>query len=285
MPIVNYVREHERFIEYAADEHLSTSEHVVWYALMHIMNQRAQGNVWPDEFIRISNDRLLSLCPIGFDTMAAARNSLKQRKLIDYLPGKKNKESPAYRMFYFFPQYIAPSSELDGECYPKKTDNIGGNVGGNIGSNTGGKIGDININYTDNGIHIPKSTEEDNPTTEDDARAGTDLLYPKRKRTLSPREEMAFDVLWAWLDGSPNVRRMFGEGGMAIIKAMTESDRYPLELVSYAVEKTVERDTKYQIPLGNPIGYTQKLLQDWESRGFHSRADVQEAKDDWGHYA
>ena len=53
MPIVNYVREHIRFMEYASDEGLSSSERLLWYALMHVMNQRAQGKVWPDEFIRI----------------------------------------------------------------------------------------------------------------------------------------------------------------------------------------------------------------------------------------
>lgn len=114
MPIVNYVREHIRFMEYASDEHLSSSERLVWYALMHIMNQRAQGNIWPDEFIRISNDRLLSFCPMKMDTMAAARNRLKQRGLIDFLNGEKNKKSPAYRMIYFYPQYVGSSSVSEG---------------------------------------------------------------------------------------------------------------------------------------------------------------------------
>ena len=114
MPIVNYVREHIRFMEYATDEHLSSSERLVWYALMHIMNQRAQGNIWPDEFIRISNDRLLSFCPMKMDTMAAARNRLKQRGLIDFLNGEKNKKSPAYRMIYFYPQYVGSSSDSEG---------------------------------------------------------------------------------------------------------------------------------------------------------------------------
>ena len=104
MPIVNYVREHIRFMEYATDEHIPASERLLWYALMHIMNQRAQGNVWPDEFIRISNDRLLSYCPMKFDTMASARNGLKQRGLIEFTKGEKNKLSPAYRMIYFYPQ-------------------------------------------------------------------------------------------------------------------------------------------------------------------------------------
>ena len=153
MPIVNYVREHIRFMEYATDEHLSASERLLWYALMHIMNQRAQGNVWPDEFIRISNDRLLSYCPMKFDTMASARNGLKQRGLIEFTKGEKNKLSPAYRMIYFYPQYVAPNVENDGESYPENSDNIGGNmgynIGGSMGYNHGGNMGDISINNTD----------------------------------------------------------------------------------------------------------------------------------------
>ena len=125
MAIVNYIREHTRFIEYASDEKLSSGERLLWYALMHIFNQRAQGSVWPDEFIRISNERLLSLCPMKFDTMAEARNRLKQRGLIDYMNGEKNKRSPAYRMVYFCPVY----SEI--------SDNPGGNTGYNPGGNTG----------------------------------------------------------------------------------------------------------------------------------------------------
>ena len=152
MPIVNYVREHTRFMEYATDEHLTASERLLWYALMHIMNQRAQGNVWPEEFIRVSNDRLLSYCPMKFDTMANARNGLIQRGLIEYTKGEKNKLSPAYRMHYFYPQYIAPETEKDAGCYPEKSYNMGGNMGGNtvgnMGDNTVGNMGDISINYT-----------------------------------------------------------------------------------------------------------------------------------------
>ena len=137
MPIVNYVREHIRFIEYASDEHVTGSERLVWYALMHIMNQRAQGNVWPDEFIRVSNERLLSLCPMKFDTMAAARNKLKQRGLIEFQEGARNKKSPSYRMIYFSPMYIESSAEKDGEaCYTKKSYNMGDNMGDNIISRT-----------------------------------------------------------------------------------------------------------------------------------------------------
>jgi len=175
MPVINYIREHTRFIEYASDEHLSASERLVWYALMHIMNQHAQGNVWPGEFIRIANDRLLTYCPMRFDTMAAARNQLKQRGLIEVIPGEKNRKAPAYRMNYFCPVYLEPSEDDCGranaptqhnEGYPKKSDNIGDNMGGNIGGNIGGNVGDINLYYTDNGYGYqtrrkPDDDEED----------------------------------------------------------------------------------------------------------------------------
>ena len=91
MPIVNYVREHMRFIEYASDEGLSSGERLVWYALMHIINGRAQGSIWPEGFIRIANDRLLALCPMQLGAVIMARNSLKQRGLIDFIPGSRNK--------------------------------------------------------------------------------------------------------------------------------------------------------------------------------------------------
>ena len=181
MPIVNYVREHTRFMEYAADEHLSSSERLVWYALMHIFNQRAQGNIWPDEFIRINNDRLLSYCPIKFDTLAAARNKLKQRGLIELIPGEKNKLSPAYRMIYFYPQYAAPETERDGECYPKNSDYMGDKVGGNMGDNIGGKpgdyMGDIYINQKGIRYQNPLDLDEEEQDEEDQlARAREEVV-------------------------------------------------------------------------------------------------------------
>ena len=291
MPIVNYVREHRRFIDYASDEQLTSGERLLWYALMEIMNQRAQGRDWPEGFIRISNERVLALCGIKYDAMAAARNKLKQRGRIDFISGKGSEKgsvkavSPLYRMIYFFPEVIPSETPY----HTEKTDGMGYGQGGGLGDGSqygqGGGLGDINININEN-KHKPEQTEaeEDNPTTEEDALARVKKLYPKRQGPLSPRDESTLMRLRVWLDGSVNVRRMFGEG-MAIIEALLDSDRYPVELVGYAIEKTVERDAKYEIPLGNPIAYTQKLLEDWRSRGVTTIEEIQEAKDDWGHYA
>lgn len=157
---VNYVREHERFIEYAADEKIPANAQLLWYALMHIFNQRAEGSEWPDGFIRINNDRLFMFLPIKWDAMAKARNALKQAGLIDFRNGNRNKSAPEYRLFPF---------------YPLKTDNTGGNTGGNAWGNTGGneegKRGDFNININDNKQGYEEEDEDEEIKDDDDARA------------------------------------------------------------------------------------------------------------------
>lgn len=155
MPYVNYIREHVAFIEYASDNGLSGNERLLWYALMHIMNQRAQGANYPDGFIRIANKRLLSYAPMQFDAMAKARNALQQRGLIEFVHGKRNAELPMYKINYFScpadnPQDTQQSvdnlSPVPAVC-PSKTDNIRGNSMGNMQGkaqgNTSGNMGDI----------------------------------------------------------------------------------------------------------------------------------------------
>ena len=161
---VNYVREHERFIEYAADERVPANVQLLWYALMHIFNQRAEGAEWPDGFIRITNDRLFTYLPIKWDAMAKARNALKQMGRIDFRNGNRNKAAPEYRIIPFYPP-----------CYPFKTDNNGGNTGGNTGGNqwgnTGDNPGDINININNNETK-PKQHYDDDDEDDDVIRAG-----------------------------------------------------------------------------------------------------------------
>ena len=202
MAIVNYVVEHIRFMEYASEEKLKGSVMLLWYALMHQMNQRAQGNMWPEEFVRIDNDRLLSYLPMEYDTFAAARNKLKQIGRIDFIPGERNKTNPAYKMIYFYPNYVRNRTEEDGnginpsplvtpmdgdpkEQYeaccpnipanigyktgfcPENSDNIpckqGGKPGGNMGGNNRGKQGDIYYK-----LKQENKPEPDSPLREDE---------------------------------------------------------------------------------------------------------------------
>ena len=141
MPIFNYVREHRRFIRYASDNKLTSSERLLWYALIEVINEESESNVWTDEFIRISNGRLLMLCdPMGIDTMVRARNGLKQRGLIEFRPGNKNKENPAYRVKLFYPDGYTQNADKN-ECYTQNAYNMGGNIGVNIGGNIRGNMG------------------------------------------------------------------------------------------------------------------------------------------------
>lgn len=165
MPFVNYVKENIAFIEYAADNNLRPNEILVWQALFHIMNQRSNGNYWPDGFIRVKNDRILTYAPIGFDSLSRARNALAQRGLISYKPGKKNAEVPMYELHYLTavnnPQlHDAPvDNSVDNSfypvCYPQFADNMMGNTGDNMRGNTGGNVGGklshqyINLNNTE----------------------------------------------------------------------------------------------------------------------------------------
>lgn len=120
MPIVNYIREHEWFIEYAADEGLTPNDVALYDAILYFVNRKAEGNDWPDDFIRIRNDRLLPFCHMGFDAMARSRNKLKQKGVIDFLNGDRNKEAPAYKIIYRYPEKSFPQDE---GFYPLKTDN------------------------------------------------------------------------------------------------------------------------------------------------------------------
>lgn len=294
MPIVNYVREHMRFIEIAKDEKITASERLLWYALMHIMNLNAKGNVWPDDFIRISNDRLLLYCPLGFDAMAKARNGLKQRGLMDFTPGKKNKLSPAYRMNYFFPESAESNTgktdNIQGNNGGNMRGNMEGNMGGNNRDNVGGNMGDFYINYTSKPIlSVNRNPEEedmnDDNTAEARACEGADRLtgiYPPRNRRLTQDETQVYYWIMDTLSDVESVCEMYGFDGRKIIRRIADSDVYPLDLVAYAIGKTYERNKNYK--LDNAAAYTVKLLNDWREQGFTCREDVQEAKGDVYHY-
>ena len=260
MPIVNYVREHIRFMEYATDEHLTSGERLLWYALMHIMNQRAQGKVWPDEFIRISNDRLLSYCPMKYDTIASARNSLKQRGLIEFQPGEKNKKSPAYRMVYFYPEYIAPESGADNtHCYPNNSEykgvnmgcNIGYNTRGNFGSNFGCNSGDISINDIDR--RLPDVFQRD--YDEED----------KKQEQLYARARAEAETAWKSCFGKTPTPSMVHQ-----LAWRTVDLKFDDGVLSKAIELAASKGAS------SPMEYIYAVLSDWASNKVRSAQDVDE---------
>lgn len=131
MASVNYVRENIAFIEYASDNNVTANERLLWYALLHIFNMRAEGTCWPDGLIPVSNKRLLSFLPYKEDSLFEARNRLAQRGIIKYKAGQKNTQNPMYAMVYF---------SISGASNPILAGNMQGNIPGNVQGNMQGNI-------------------------------------------------------------------------------------------------------------------------------------------------
>lgn len=279
MPIVNYVREHTRFIEYASDERLTGSERLLWYALMHIFNQRAQGRVWPEGFIRISNDRLLTYSAMKFDTLAAARNRLKQRGLIDFLPGKgseKGKEkavNPMYRMNYFFPEDANDHPEIPDGDSPNLGDHPifpdgrgygpGYGRGYGPGDGRGYGRGDITINVNDT-QDKPDGTPVTPEEEEDEEEESSSI--PARERM----QERMGEVIDSW-------RKSYGTspspGVVQLIAGQADRLGFEEGVIGEAVREACENDAK------NPPKYMLALFADWKDFGVKTREDVEQYLD------
>ena len=310
MAIVNYVVEHIRFMEYASEEKLKGSVMLLWYALMHQMNQRAQGNVWPEEFVRIDNDRLLSYLPMEYDTFAAARNKLKQLGRIDYIPGERNKTNPAYKMIYFYPNYVRNRVEEDGNganlspivmpmdgqpadkwengypeksdniggkngCCPKKTDNIGyklgGKPGGNMGGKPGGKQGDIYNKHIQETEKKPKTPYPE----EDDEETARSSSTHAGAREAEPEEDDPIPNRQGRMKAFRDAYiRNFGKQptNREIERILTfcHISKFPDETAMKAMEVAAGQGP------GNPIEYTLSVLIDWTQAHVYQAYQVDE---------
>lgn len=92
---VNYLKELRSFYDYSLYNGVSTGEVALWYTLMAINNRLG----WLDEFA-VNNSILQQLTALSKSGLDYARNGLKQRGLIDYLPGRGNRPGK-YRMISF----------------------------------------------------------------------------------------------------------------------------------------------------------------------------------------
>lgn len=251
MCYVNYVRESMAFMEYASDERISGSERLLWQALFHIMNQRAKGSDWPEGFISIPNARILFYASFGEDTLVAARNKLKQRGLIDFTPGKKNKQAPQYKMNYFSAELSTGNTQnVDG--MPKKPGNIPGNIGGNIPGNTRGNTSDIYVNLYGNPNRSPNAYEDDDEEDEgiSHAREAMGRCVDQAYRQCLGREPVPIER-------------------QQLITAATGCGM-TAELVEQAIGRAALRNAK------SPALYAMELMRDWEYKKIHTVADLAE---------
>ena len=92
---MNYLKEVVAFANYLLYNRLSTGEIALWYALMAANNRLG----WRDDF-DVSGFAMMQTTGLSKSGLAKARNGLKQKGLIDYIPGKGSKPGK-YRMISF----------------------------------------------------------------------------------------------------------------------------------------------------------------------------------------
>ena len=106
---VNFVSEFNLFMRFARNNNLSLRERMLWIGLFYIANDRAIYNdqikdyEWPDDFMLVSHNELNLYCCLDKRGIEAVRNQLRQRGLIDFRPGVKNRSNPAYKINYLSP--------------------------------------------------------------------------------------------------------------------------------------------------------------------------------------
>lgn len=147
MSQVNFVEQFNLIMEYARENCLHGRECMLWIDLFYFANRAATYNAeaqtyeWPDDFFTVSNSELNSFGQFDKRAIEALRNSLKQRGLIDFIKGEKNKRNPAYRFFYL--------SRVGYKIVPNNTPNITpNNVPNHVPNNTPNNVPNREANHT-----------------------------------------------------------------------------------------------------------------------------------------
>ena len=106
MSNVNFASEFRLMMRYAKDNSLSSRQRMLWIALFYIANDRAVYDeatgkyAWPDDYFFASNSEVGLYSGMDKRAIETTRNQLAQMKLIQIIPGEKNRRNPAYRLRY-----------------------------------------------------------------------------------------------------------------------------------------------------------------------------------------
>jgi len=184
MSQVNFVEQFNLIMEYARENCLHGRECMLWLDLFYFANRAATYNAeaqtyeWPDDFFTVSNSELNSIGQFDKRAIEALRNSLKQRGLIDFIKGEKNKRNPAYRFFYL--------SRVGYKIVPNNTPNIPPNDVPNHEANHAPRTGDVRGKNAPNTPPIPLNiNNKHKSSTSDPAGVGVsrnDYYPPARAR-------------------------------------------------------------------------------------------------------
>lgn len=272
---VNYMIEINGLDDWELTHPLSATAYKVLRKLLYLANKER----FPER-IPVPNRLLMSMVGCSEDSLIKARNQLIQYGLITYKGQKKL--TPLYGINYFSNN---PVYNPKIQSYEQGIEQ-GYEQGIEQGYEQGIKQGTY-INKTKGEERKREETqeEEEDGSTDNmqDGPAGAARLYTPRARRLTGAERSYRETLEQWMQGNLELKRTYGRS-LAVIEAMLESDRYPLDLVGRAMEMTLQRNRRYAAPLGSPIAYTQTLLEDWEAQGYRTIEDLQEGKEDWALY-
>ena len=112
---VFYIRERNAFYSWLTLNHISPTAQALWNALFTIYN--AQG--WPDEWLEVPESLLCSYMHVGKQALYDARNQLKNKGLLDFQKGNRNKQAVKYRPIWLTPQDEADETPQQGPSYPQ----------------------------------------------------------------------------------------------------------------------------------------------------------------------
>lgn len=100
---VNFIQQFDLIMEYCRENFVHSREQLLMLTLFHCANRMAQKSTnhsWPDDFFPVSNAEITAWSNIDKKSIETLRNSLKQRGLIDFTKGCRNKSQPTYKIHY-----------------------------------------------------------------------------------------------------------------------------------------------------------------------------------------
>lgn len=266
MSNVNFVSEFNMLFRFAKNNGLSMRERMLWVSLFYIANDRAIYNEqtqtydWPDGYFPVANSELNLYSCLDKRGIEAARNLLKQRGLIDFNPGMRNKRNPEYRLNYLsigigyknVPNDVPKDVPMEAPCaYPAR--------------------GQQGANDVPSEAPLPKykeKAEEKGKQTPGDDDADDEKYRGSRAVRLI--EDCARH--------NPYVKAVL-DSDRALYKRIWRSGRYPDWMISEAVDRTSTRMEKGTVNC--PMQYVQTLLDEWTKCGITSEAELAELDEDW----
>ena len=103
MCTIQFITQFDLIMEYSRENLLTSHEQLLMLTLFHCANRLAQRDInhsWPEDFFPLSNAEIGLWCRLDKRAIEATRNSLKQRGLIDFTKGVRNKLQPTYKINY-----------------------------------------------------------------------------------------------------------------------------------------------------------------------------------------